>query len=54
MHLGACGGKRTCTLIGAGKTDDLMTRMDQFLNNGRTDETRSTGNKDAHKPVSPF
>ena len=48
MHLGARGGERFRARVRAGKAEHLMARGDQFLDNGRADESRRTGNKDTH------
>jgi len=54
MHLGASGGKRPDTRFGASEADYLMIRVNEFLNDGRTDEACSTSNENAHIKVPPL
>jgi hypothetical protein len=42
FHVGASGGKRLGARIRPCETQHLMTRVDEFENNGRTDKTGST------------
>jgi hypothetical protein len=46
MNLGTSGGKRIGGRIRASEAEDLMARMDEFLNDGKADET--SGNKNTH------
>src|ERR1700729_4018772 len=48
MHIGSSGDKRLGAFIGARKSEHLMTSIDQFANNGRTDKACSAGNKNTH------
>ena len=48
MRLSAGGGKGFGARIGASETEDLMTRVDEFRNKGRTDKACSTGDENSH------
>ncbi len=48
VHLRSGGDKRLGTRIGACKTKHLMARVDQLLNDGRTDKSCSSCNENTH------
>ncbi len=48
MHLGASGDKRLGARIRAREAEHLMTSVDEFPNDGRTDKACSTSNKNTH------
>jgi hypothetical protein len=48
MHLGTSGDKRLGPRIRASKTEHLMARVNEFLNNGRTDKACSAGDENSH------
>ena len=48
MHLGAGGDERLGARIRASKTEHLMARVDELLNDGRTDKACSTGDENTH------
>jgi len=52
MHLGPRGDKRLGGRIRASKTEHLMARADELLNNGGTDKTGSAGDEDTHDDFS--
>jgi hypothetical protein len=54
VDLGACGDKRLGARIGAGKTEHLMARLDEFLNDGRADKSGGAGYKDTHIDLLPL
>jgi hypothetical protein len=49
VYLRAGSGKRPGICVGARKADHLMTLANQFLDNSRPNESRRTGDKNAHK-----
>ena len=52
MGLGAHGCERSCAGIGAGETEYLMARCDEFADDGGADKAGRAGNEDAHVKVS--
>lgn len=54
MHLCADGGKRFGGRIRTCKTEHLMSRGDQFLDNRRANESSRAGNKDTHEEFLRF
>jgi hypothetical protein len=48
VHLGTSGGKRLGGGIGPSEAEHLMARVNEFLNDGRTNETGSTGDEYTH------
>src|SRR5882724_5716428 len=48
MDLGASGGEGLGGGIRTSEADHIVARFDQFLNDGRADEARRTGNEDTH------
>ena len=53
MHLSAGGHEGQGALLGTRHSEHLMTRVDEFRNNGGTDKACSPCNKDTHA-VFPF
>ena len=47
--LGARCGKRLGARIRAGEAEHLMTRADEFLNDGGADKARSSSDEDTHR-----
>jgi hypothetical protein len=43
VHLGSLGDERPSTGIGPRQSEHLMSRFDEFRNDGRSDKTRSPG-----------
>jgi hypothetical protein len=43
MDLGTGGGERFCARIAASQSEDLMARVDEFPDKGRTDEACGSG-----------
>jgi hypothetical protein len=52
MHFRACRGKGGGSRIRASEAKYLVTRIDEFLNDGGADKTSSPGNKDTHSALS--
>jgi hypothetical protein len=48
MYLSAGGGEGLGARIRASETEHLMARTDEFLYDGRTDESRCSRNKNFH------
>ena len=48
MHLGSRGNERLGAGIGPRQSEHLMTRVDEFRNDGRSDKTRSSCKKHTH------
>jgi hypothetical protein len=51
MHLGTSGSKRLGGCIGASKAEYLVSRGDQFSDDGGADESSRAGNEDTHKKI---
>ena len=52
MDLGAHGCERSRSGFGAGETEHLMARCDEFADDGGADKAGRAGNEDAHVKVS--
>jgi hypothetical protein len=48
MYFSSCRGKRLGTRVGASKTKNLMSRVDQLPDNGGTDKTCCACNENTH------
>lgn len=51
MHLGPCRGKGRGSRIRAREAENLMTRGDQFSDDGGANETGGAGDEDAHDGI---
>ena len=49
MHVGAERGDRSCGVVRAGKTEDLVSGGEQLGYDGRADPPGCSGNEDAHE-----
>jgi len=54
MNRGACRGQSGRSCVRAGKTEHLMTRNEQFLDNGRADPSGGASDKDTHEQNLPI
>ena len=52
MHLGTPGDERLGARIRASEPQHLMARIDEFLNNGRTDKAGRPGDENTHHEFS--
>jgi hypothetical protein len=48
MYIGSCRGKSRGRRVRASKAEHLMTRAEELLDDGGTDEAGGAGNEDTH------